>query len=269
MLEFLYGTPAGRLILKLLTNPKLSVLCGKFLDSKYSRFLIKGFIKKNNIDMSEYETRDFGCFNDCFYRQIKEECRPVNMDADALIAPCDGLLSAYRIKQDTVFPVKQSHYTVESLLRDTALAREFEDGICLVYRLCVDNYHRYSYFDSGSKGENIHIDGILHTVRPVALRKVPVFIENSREYTIMNTDNFGKAIQMEVGAMMVGKIVNLHEECEFERGEEKGHFEYGGSTIIVLLKKNAATINPKIFRATKNGKEVRIKLGQKIGIANR
>jgi len=267
MLEFLYGTKAGRLILKVLTNPKMSVWCGRFLDSKYSRFLIKSFIKNNNIDMSEYEEETYGCFNEFFYRRIRKECRPIDENPESLVAPSDGYLSVYPIRDDVVMAIKQSRYTVRDLLRDEELAKEFDGGICLVYRLCVDNYHRYSYFDSGSKGPNIFLKGVLHTVRPVALRKVPVFVENSREYTILNTDNFGRAIQMEVGAMLVGKIVNLYEDSSFTRGEEKGHFEYGGSTIIVLLKKGAATINPKIIQATKRGNEVKVKLGQKIGVA--
>lgn len=43
---------------------------------------------------------------------------------------------------------------------------------------------------------------------------------------------------MEVGAMMVGRITN-HEAVPgyVTRGEEKGYFEFGGSTIILLTQK--------------------------------
>lgn len=254
MLKFLYETAFGRLILKGLTAPGLSRAVGHFLDTKLSCIFIGPFVRNNGINLDDYYSDNFTCFNDCFCRRVKEDRRPVDMDPSVLVAPCDGLLSAYVITDGLVVPVKQSRYSIADLLgggldapeasgaADSSeaarkLAAEFDGGLCLVFRLCVDNYHRYHYFDDGSKGKNVFIPGRLHTVRPIALRNLPVFVENSREYTVMDTVNFGRAIQMEVGAMLVGKIANNHEEHEFKRGEEKGCFLYGGSTVILLLKR--------------------------------
>lgn len=263
-LEYLYNTRSGRRILKFLVKPGLSDLCGRFLDTGLSKPLIKPFIKKNNIDMSEYMDEKYTCFNDCFCRRIRPECRPVDMIPDHLPSPCDGLLSAYQIEDDMVIPVKGSKYSIKNLLRDENLANEFNDGMCLVFRLCVNHYHRYSYPDDGIKGPNIFIPGVLHTVRPVALYSEPVFIENSREYTVLNTQNFGRVVQMEVGAMLVGKISNNQGEGSFIRGSEKGKFLYGGSTIILLLGKNSAKVNSRYFDATAEGKETPIKLGESL-----
>jgi phosphatidylserine decarboxylase len=162
-----------------------------------------------------------------------------------------------------VLPVKQSKYTVSSLLRDDNLARRFEDGLCLVFRLCVDNYHRYCYFDGGKKDDNVFIPGFLHTVRPTALEALPVFVENCREYTLMHTENFGDAVQIEVGAMLVGKIDNYHGVHEFKRGEEKGRFLYGGSTVILLLEKGRASVDGA-FKLD-SGEEIPVVMGQRIG----
>ena len=150
-LHFLYKTIPGRFILKLLTTRALSRACGAFLDSPLSAFLIKGFVRQNNINLDDYETAGIKSFNQFFRRKIKEGRRPFDMDASHLCAPCDGLLSVWPIKEDSVIPVKQSLYTVSSLLQNEALAREYQDGLCLVFRLCVDNYHRYSYAESGTK----------------------------------------------------------------------------------------------------------------------
>ena len=265
MLNFLYTTIPGRLMLKGLTNPKLSDICGRFMDSSFSKFLIPIFVRKNNINLSEYHSDNFTCFNDCFSRKVKKDMRPICKDPKALMSPCDGLLSVYHINGRTVLPVKQSRYTLLRLLRSRKLAEEFSDGLCLVFRLCVDNYHRYCYFDDGIKGENHFIDGVLHTVRPIALENGPVFTENCREFTVMKTRHFGKAIQMEVGAMLVGKIQNNHGKHRFKRGEEKGCFLYGGSTIILLLKKDSAVINESIEKASQSGFETRVRMGQRIG----
>lgn len=261
-LRFLYRTVPGRVLLRGLSRRWVSVLCGKFLDSRASKPLIKRFVRKNGIDLSEYESGDFRCFNDCFCRKIKEGGRPIAPGDDVLISPCDGLLSAYRIQKDTVLPVKQSLYRLPDLLGDGALAERFEDGVCLVFRLCVNHYHHYCYPADAEKGENVFLPGRLHTVRPIALEKYPVFVRNCREYTVLETERFGTVVQMEVGALLVGKICNLHGAATVRRGEEKGTFLYGGSTIILLLEKGRVRINESFFEATEHGEETPIRLGE-------
>ena len=140
-----------------------------------------------------------------------------------------------------------------------------KDGVCLVFRLCVDNYHRYCYFDNGRKSKNVFIPGILHTVRPVALNSLPVFTRNSREYTLIKSENFGTVLQMEVGAMLVGKIQNHLGAGKCIRGEEKGYFKYGGSTIVMLVKKGKVHFEEELFDLTDAGFEIPVKMGQKLG----
>lgn len=267
MLEFLYATLPGRILLRILINPRISNLCGKFLDSSLSKVLIKPFVRKNGIDLSYFYSSNFECFNDCFSRKIKPGYRNFDRDPQALCSPCDGLLSAYEISEGLVVPVKGKDYDIARLLHSRKLAARYDGGLCLVFRLCVDHYHRYCYIDDGIKGENHFIAGKLHTVRPIALYNVPVFAENSREYTVIKTKNFGKIVQMEVGAMLVGKINNYHGRYEFVRGVEKGCFLYGGSTVILLLRKDKAVLDDKIFAATRAGEETPVKMGEKIGMS--
>lgn len=267
LLHFLYKTKAGRLILKPLTSVTVSKICGAFLDSPLSKPLISPFVKKNNIDLSDYECNNFKCFNDCFCRKIKDGKRMIDHDVNTLISPCDGLLSAYYINEDTVLPIKQSSYTLKSLLKDNALADKYNGGVCLVFRLCVHHYHRYCYPAYGQKNGNIFIKGKLHTVRPIALESLPVFVENCREYTEIKSDKFGDIIQMEVGALLVGKIKNLHKDSiRVTKGEEKGMFLYGGSTVIMLLEKNTVKIKEHYFNSTENGEEVPVLMGEVLNI---
>ena len=264
-LRFLYGTTFGRLVLKCLAGRGVSKLCGKFLDSRMSKGLIKGFVEKNSIDLSEYEKQKFDSFNDCFTRKIKDGGRPFDMTPENFCSPCDGLASVYRIDKDTVFPVKQSAYTVDALLGKDARAKLFYGGVCLVIRLCVDNYHRYAYPDSGTKSNNIFIKGKLHTVRPIALEKYPVFVRNCREWTLLHTDNFGEIAMCEVGAMLVGKIKNHLGEGSFSRGEEKGMFLYGGSTVVLFFEPGKVVFPEKLFESTANGTETPVRMGEVIG----
>lgn len=265
MLSFLYKTVFGRLILKILTCPFISKTAGYFMDSRFSVPFIKPFIRKNNISLEDYEISDWHSFNEFFVRRVKDGARSFDYSPDSLISPCDALLTVYPISPSLTFTVKNSVYSIDTLLENSSLADEFGGGLCLVFRLTPSHYHRYYYFDSGEKGENIFIRGLLHTVQPIAVENFPVYTRNSREYTILKTDNFGDAVFMEVGAMLVGRIVNLHSTHIFRRGEEKGRFEFGGSTIIVLLKQGVAEINKEIIDTNKNGKEFSVLAGQKIG----
>ena len=266
-LRFLYGSVPGRVVLRALNGRWLSKLAGKYLDSGLSKHLVKGFVKKNGIDLSEYEKDVFSSFNDCFTRKIKEGKRPFDEDPSALCSPCDGLLSVYDITGDAVIPVKQSAYSVSRLLGGCDDAERFENGVCAVIRLCVDNYHRYAYPDGGTKGENHFIKGRLHTVRPVALERYPVFTENCREWTILHTDNFGDVAMIEVGAMLVGKIKNHLGAGEFRRGDEKGMFLYGGSTVVLLFEKDKAKLERRFYDATAKGEETPVRMGERIGSA--
>lgn len=266
-LVFLYRTVPGRMLLKLLIGRGLSQAAGRVLSSPVSRPLISPFIRKNGIDLTDYAEEDYSCFNDFFCRRIRPERRPLPADPAELMAPCDGLLSAYRITDGMVLPIKQSRYSVSDLLGMDAAARRFRDGVCLVFRLCVDNYHRYCYVDNGQKGPNVFLPGVLHTVRPIALESVPVFVRNCREYTIMETAHFGTVAQIEIGALLVGRIDNRDGAASIRRGEEKGRFLYGGSTVVLLLEKDRVSFDEALFNATANGIETPVVLGQVLGRA--
>lgn len=266
-LVFLYRTVPGRMLLKLLIGRGLSRAAGRVLSSPVSRPLIAPFTRKNGIDLTDYAEEDYSCFNDFFCRRIRPERRPLPADPAELMAPCDGLLSAYRITDGMVLPIKQSRYSVSELLGMDAAARRFRDGVCLVFRLCVDNYHRYCYIDDGQKGPNVFLPGVLHTVRPIALESAPVFVRNCREYTIMETARFGTVAQIEVGALLVGRIDNHDGAGPIRRGEEKGRFLYGGSTVVLLLEKDRVALDEALFTATANGIETPVVMGQVLGRA--
>ena len=266
ILRFLYNTVPGRMVLKIITSPTISKIGGAYMDCRVSKIHIKGFIKNNNIDMTQYETAKYGCFNDCFTRKIKKEMRPINMEENAFIAPCDGRLSAYHISENSDFYIKKSYYSVADLIKNSKKVPDFNGGVCLVFRLCVDDYHRYGYVDDGKIVENNYVPGVLHTVRPIALNRYPVFVQNSREYSVIETNNFGTIAQIEVGALMIGKIKNHQKSGLVKKGREKGMFLYGGSTIVVLLEKDKVDIDEKYFRNTANDIETKVKFGSTIGI---
>ena len=256
-LRFLYHTIPGRVLLKVVTSPIISKIGGAYMNSHASVRHIDKFVKKNNIDMADYHLEDWESFDHFFTRRIRSRVRPIDRAEDAFVSPCDGRLSVYDINDDTTFEIKGSHYTVGSLLMNKKYAKEFAGGKALIFRLCVDDYHRYGYPCDGRILYLVNVKGKLHTVRPIALEKYPVFVQNARDVSLIQTKNFDLIAQVEVGALMIGKIENHKAGGPVEKGDEKGMFHYGGSTIVVLTKKGVLDIAP-------HDDEVRVLYGQRI-----
>lgn len=266
IIKFLYENTCGRLILKVVSARWFSSFIGFFLNTKLSTIFIKRFIKKNCINMNDYETKEYTSYNDFFKRKIRTEKRTIDYNNSSFISPADAKLCIYNIDNDSRFNIKNSSYTVADLIQDDTLAKEYIGGYCLIFRLTVDNYHRYIYLDDGYKNGNTFIKGKLYTVQPIALKRYNIYKYNSREYTILNTRSFDKVIQVEVGATIVGKINNYHEKYTFKKGEEKGTFEFGGSTIVLLIKKDIVDFDDEILKNSQMGYETIVSLGEKIGI---
>lgn len=264
--RFLYNTKAGRVLLKLLTKPLISKMGGAILDSAFSRVLIPGFIRKNNISLEgiEVPAKGFYSFNDFFKRRKK--AIEVDERENHFINPCDGLLSVVKLDKDCFFRIKNTRYNLAKLLEDKKLSEEFEGGYALIYRLTPKHYHRYIFTDNAIIKSTKCISGRLHCVRPAALLRYPVFIENTREYTVLETENFGKIIQMEVGAIMVGRISNHKLTGRVVRGMEKGCFEFGGSTIVVIVQKDSIRFDRQTITKLKKMKEVPVYLGRSLAV---
>ena len=266
LLEVIYGHALTRMLLRPFLSPAVSDICGKFLSTRFSRRIIPSFVKKNHIDLSIYEKQEFDSYNAFFTRKIKAEQRPINEQKNILISPSDGKVTAYPITQKGRFWIKHTQYTAAQLLKDERLAERYMGGWIYVIRLTVDDYHRYCYVADGRKSRQRKIRGVLHTVNPVANDYYPIYKMNSREYCLLKTKEFGTILLMEVGALMVGKI-NNHEEdsAQVKRGDEKGMFEFGGSTIVVMTEPGMTKPDKDIIQNTKVQAETLVKMGEPIG----
>ena len=267
VLSFLYRTAAGRFLLKGLTAPPVSRLAGRYLDSHLSRIHIAGFVRRYGMDLTGCEKQSYSTMHHFFTRRLRPDQRPIDLDPAAFISPCDGQLSVFHLNSSRMFQIKGSRYSLPDLLGGQENATRYANGLCLVFRLCVDDYHRYCYIDWGVKRESHFLPGILHTVRPIALASCPVFIQNSREYTVLETEHFGAVTQVEVGALLVGRIQNHHGPGPFQKGQETGLFLFGGSTILLLLEPHRVALLPELLTQCQGGREIPVRQGQTLGYA--
>lgn len=259
-LKFLYGTAAGRVLLKIFFCRGLySKLNGVFMRSLLSVYKIRPFIEKYGIDMSRCEQTDFKSFDDFFTRKCAVG---TGCSEDKLMAPCCGRLTVYPIDESLALKIKGSVYTLTELTGGGFDLSDYGGGICFLYRLAVEDCHRYVFFDDGEVVLSEEIKGVLHTVRPVSER-FRVFSRNHRVCTLLRTKRFGDVIQIEVGALQVGKITN-HAVKTFSRLDEKGFFSFGGSTIIQLFKRSVVSVDGDIQSCSERGVEVLVKTGERV-----
>ena len=260
--KFLYTDLFGRLILKLINNRFVSKLVGKYMNSKLSIKRINKTIKENNIDMSLYEKKEYTSFNDFFTRHKKN--LNFDMEKNHFVSPSDSKVLVMKLGKHSEFDIKGSIYTLKDIVKED-LTDKYQNGYALIFRLEVTDYHRYHFIDDGNLGEYKYIKGRLNTVQPIAYNK-KIFHTNSREYVTMHTKNFGDVIEVDVGALLVGKITNNKKIKEFKKGDEKGYFEFGGSTIILFVQEDEVIIDNDILLNSTLGKETIVSCGEKIGI---
>lgn len=275
-IEFIYENSLGNLLLPIITHPALSKLYGKIQDTKMSAKKVPEFVTNFDINMDEFEKGSirvnkiedsYKNFNEFFIRAFKKGKRTFSEDASDLGAPAEGRYFGYsKITNDIKIPVKGHDLTAENLLCSDKYLEHFQNGPLVIARLCPVDYHRYHYPDGGSTVENYNIHGEYHSVNPMALHfKSDIFIKNERRVSILETENFGLMAYIEVGATCVGKIVQSHDESvPHIKGQEKGYFLFGGSTVIVIGEEGKWEPSSDILSNTSNGIETYIRLGDKI-----
>lgn len=272
----LYGTMLGRILSTAIAAPPFSRFYGWLQDRPRSRRKVKPFINKFEIRMTDFlpeegrsEEDPYSTFNQFFTRRVTTDARPF-AQGNQFPAPCDARYFAYASLDDEVsIPVKGSKFKASALLKNERWAPIFDGGPGFIARLCPVDYHRFHFPADGKILDSWNIPGALHSVNPWALAfRDDIFMINEREVTILETQEFGKLAYVEVGATCVGKIKQTHSSETFQRGDEKGMFLFGGSTVIVIGERGRWDIDPQILSNTEQGIETYLKMGQPVGTQN-
>lgn len=265
-LVWLYNNPVGEATMFSLVKRKfVSDWYGKMMDSPSSVEKIKPFIEEYKIDLSIAQKQEFNSFNDFFTRKLKQDSRPIDTTYNVVVSPADGKILAYDDISNTDFIVKGVRFNVTSFLDNVDLASKYIDGSLMIIRLAPYDYHRFHFPVSGNITATKKIEGDLYSVNPIALREMAeIFFLNKREYVSISTPHFGNVIMAEVGATMVGSIIQTNENNIIEKGQEKGYFKFGGSTVVLLFERDRIQIDKDLIKNTANGLETEIKMGERI-----
>lgn len=270
-IAFLYGPSfVGRLLRTLsATLPFVSAFYGWWQRQSWTKSYIKPFIQRFHIDTSEFlDSPDtFRCFNDFFIRKLKPSARPLTAAPFAI--PADGRYYFYQdLSACDGFIVKGKKFSLETLLKDKALAEHYRNGAMVLARLCPTDYHRFHFPCDGTALPPRRINGTLYSVNPYAIKQnINIFTENKRVITEIDSTSYGKVLYIEVGATNVGSIIHTSSaNKEYCKGDEKGYFAFGASALILLFEQGRITFDKDLTEATQQGSEIRCLVGQSMGV---
>ena len=246
------------------------------------QWLIDSVTRKFGVDLSEAaepDPRAYPSFNAFFTRALKPGARIADPDPSALLMPADGHISQCGdIVDGRIFQAKGQSYTAAELLGDAEAARPFADGLFATVYLSPRDYHRVHMPWTGTRRETVHVPGRLVSVGTAAVADVPrLFARNERLVCHFDTE-FGPMASVMVGALLVSGVETVWSGVEIpayadrisrkdyrgkgivlERFAEMARFNYG-STVITLLPKGVAALNPELHA------ESPVRLGQRLAL---
>ena len=264
-LRFAYETLLGRTLWPVLFGSKaISAAMGMYYDSPLSRKAIASLVSIPGCRAEEAErpVGEYASFNDFFTRKLKPGMRPVG---EGVISPADGRLMLYlNADADTPFPLKGATRNLREVFGPEVPSGAYDIA---VIRLAPVDYHRFHFPYACRTAEKARaIPGEYHSVNPIALiRRPDVYADNERQILACDAD-FGRFWLVDVGAFGVGTIVQTYTGEEHAKGDEKGYFKFGGSTVILIAKAGALKFDADLVRNSANGLETRVCCGERIAL---
>ena len=266
-LDWAHNTRSGRLVTDLVLRHRwVSRLYGWLHRQRLSRHRIPSFVRQMDVNTDEMlrPLDAYTSFNDFFTRAIDLDKRPVHGGPRVCAAPADGRVLAYqKVETGQSFRIKRSLFELGEFIGDDALAAQHDGGSMCITRLYLSDYHRFHFPDCGVPEPAVSIPGYYYAVSPYSLRRlVPMYTHNHRVLTRFHSDHFGPVMMVEVGAFTVGSIRQSYRPGErVHKGELKGLFEVGGSTVVLIFEKGAIALDGDLCASTAEGIETYVQLG--------
>ena len=269
LVRMVYERILGRALRRaVLTRRVFSRAYGRYQSSKRSTRGIGKVVADLAIRMDDYviPPDGFTSFNEFFTRRLRPGARPLDASPGRVLSPADGRTFAYtHVRGESLLPAKGRHISLARLLGGHAAAEPFTDGTVVIVRLCPSDYHRFHFPCDGVATEARTLPGPLESVNPLALARGRAILDhNQRDVTFVTSSAMGQVAYVEVGAMCVGRIVQTFRPGPVHAGDEKGLFEFGGSTVILVFQSGRVIIDPDLVANTDKGLETFLEMGEGI-----
>jgi len=227
-----------------------------FADKSFSRRVIPLLERYYNIDTSLFEKNNYKTLNDWFKRDL----RNINFSGE-LSSSCEAFLKVHRnLNPSYIIQAKNKSYQLPDLLGNL-YSESFIDGTMLVFRLEPRHYHNFHHIVDGKVSAFQSLDGNYLPVNALGLNHFNnLYCRNRRDITLVQSE-LGNIAYVEIGALNVGSIVQLNNLGDnVKKGDKKGYFQFGGSTVLVLFEKDRVQLFDQY-----NEQEKYVFVGEQIG----
>jgi phosphatidylserine decarboxylase len=244
---------------------------GVFMDSEASAAKVAEWLAEPRMETEDYALPDpdaadggFRSFNEFFSRSLKDQAksRPQTMpERDYIIsAPTDAIMNSIPQKivdANTPIATKGNQaLNIVDLLDGSKYAEKFVGGTALSCVLMPNTYHRYHSPIDGKVVEAKIVEGVFFG-HPDFPRWVPAdgnvgyasdfspFEDFQRGYFIADTGKYGHVAMVPVGLNTISSVIfedkflKMSGPVPIKRGDELGHFLYGGSLFIMIFEPGA------------------------------
>jgi phosphatidylserine decarboxylase len=273
ILDWTMGTPAGFAAyrdarMNAMLKKVLTVWC-EFLSSRDSLYVFndspsgwKSPEARRTVGIEQYEHDPedehwgFSSWNDFFTRRFKEGERPVASPDDdkVIVSACES--TPYGISVDVQrqdrFWIKSQPYSLADMLADDAAVDDFIGGTVYQAFLSATNYHRWHSPVAGNIVRAFVRDGSYYSEAD-AEGKDAVEPMNSQSYLahvaaraiiLIAADDpvIGLVAFVPVGMVEVSSCIiasKVKPGYHVDKGEELGHFQFGGSTHCLVFRPGA------------------------------
>ncbi|MBS1600758.1 MAG: phosphatidylserine decarboxylase [Bacteroidetes bacterium] len=251
---------------------------GRFMDSQESVGSIKSWLADNSLHNEDYvvPSEGYKSFNEFFTRNLKPGARKIDSydDSSVIVSPVDGVLNwiENNLQLDSAIAIKgRMVLNLRQIFNNSSVAEKFVGGTALSFVLLPDNYHHFHSPVSGvmvESNQNVghelfgtQVLDIVSNGNPGQHLDFSIFENYKHGYFVIKTENFGYVAVIPVGLETIGSVVfeqkfkNINSEqkqTDVLKGEKLGHFQYGGSLVMVLFQKNKF-------------KRLSVKQGQQVG----
>ncbi|MBV8840462.1 MAG: phosphatidylserine decarboxylase [Alphaproteobacteria bacterium] len=249
------------------SQPAFDWLIALAQNTRWSARKIAPFVARHDIDLSEFEPKTYRSFAEFFDRRFRAGVRPF-VEAPAMAAFAEARYFGWReVAPDQKLPVKGKSLDAAQLLGSAERAAAFHGGPALLARLSPVDYHHVHYPDDGTTLWQDRLGSRLWTVNWHALQSEPdILLRNERQVHLLQTRTFGRLAFVEIGALSVGRIAQVHPvDQPFRRGDRKSTFKFGGSAIVVLGESDRWLPSDDILANTANSVETLVRLGEAVG----
>ncbi len=245
-----------------------------------------------HLDLGAYvydRTKPHGGFkswNEFFIRQFKDfdASRPLACDptGKVVISPVDGMVwkVSHQVERKTAFEIKGEQYYLTDLLAedaDSPLLQPFVDGLAVQILLMPFDYHRWHSPVTGKIKKVRTVPGYFFALAAPEQIYTPSFTflshVNTRTIVFIEPENpaIGEIALIFVGLTEVSSCrATVKEGDSVQRGDEIGHFAFGGSTCCILLDRSkiaALSITDKNETTASGARQNTVRVRQNLAIA--